>query len=138
MVFVILRILCIIERMIALCASYCSENKRARPLIGVLDSDKRTGFVVEARGVREGGSMSTGSEKRQGVLRGVSGFYRDGFRRMTVGRTLWKIILLKLFVMFAILKLFFFPDFLATEFSTDLERAGHVLEEITTRSVRDR
>lgn len=39
-------------------------------------------------------------------------FYVQGFRSMTWGRTLWLIILLKLFVMFAILKVFFFPDFL--------------------------
>ena len=58
-------------------------------------------------------------------------FYRDGFRRMTVGRTLWKIILIKLFVLFAILKLFFFPDFLQTNFSTDQQRADHVLEQLT-------
>ena len=37
-------------------------------------------------------------------------FYRDGFREMTLGRTLWAIILIKLFIMFFILKLFFlFP-----------------------------
>ena len=38
-------------------------------------------------------------------------FYYDGFREMTLGRTLWAIILIKLFVMFFILKLFFFPSF---------------------------
>ena len=27
-------------------------------------------------------------------------FYRDGFREMTLGRTLWAIILIKLFIMF--------------------------------------
>ena len=31
---------------------------------------------------------------------------------MTLGRTLWAIILVKLFIMFFILKLFFFPNFL--------------------------
>ena len=36
-------------------------------------------------------------------------FYRDGFREMTLGRTLWTIILIKLFIMFFILKLFFLP-----------------------------
>ncbi|MBQ7419709.1 MAG: DUF4492 domain-containing protein [Prevotella sp.] len=40
--------------------------------------------------------------------------YYDGFRQMTLGRTLWAIILIKLFIMFAILKVFFFPDFLKT------------------------
>ncbi len=36
--------------------------------------------------------------------------YVDGFRSMTLGRTLWLIILIKLFIMFAILRIFFFPD----------------------------
>jgi hypothetical protein len=31
---------------------------------------------------------------------------------MTLGRTLWAIILIKLFVIFVILKLFFFPNFI--------------------------
>ena len=35
-------------------------------------------------------------------------FYCDGFRQMTWGRTLWVIILLKLFVMFVVLRVFFF------------------------------
>jgi len=64
-------------------------------------------------------------------ITGVYRFYRDGFRSMTVGRTLWKIILIKLFVMFAILKLFFFQDYLGSNFTTDEERADHVLQQIT-------
>jgi len=63
-------------------------------------------------------------------IAGLYRFYRDGFRSMTVGRTLWKIILIKLFVMFAILKLFFFQDYLGSNFATDEERAAHVLEQI--------
>ena len=55
-------------------------------------------------------------------------FYMEGFRHMTVGRTLWVIILVKLFVMFAVLKLFFFPDLLAGK--SDEERAACVLEEL--------
>ena len=39
-------------------------------------------------------------------------FYRDGFSQMTLGKTLWMIILIKLFIMFFVLKLFFFPSFL--------------------------
>ena len=34
-------------------------------------------------------------------------FYADGFRAMTLGRTLWAVVLLKLLIMFGILKLFF-------------------------------
>ncbi len=57
-------------------------------------------------------------------------FYRDGFRSMTVGRTLWTVILVKLFIMFAILRVFFFPDRLA-RFDTDRERGDYVLEQLT-------
>ncbi|EKX90501.1 DUF4492 domain-containing protein [Alloprevotella sp. oral taxon 473] len=34
--------------------------------------------------------------------------YAEGLRGMTWGKTLWIIVLVKLFVMFAVLKLFFF------------------------------
>ena len=40
--------------------------------------------------------------------------YRDGFRQMTLGRTLWAIILIKLFIIFVILKIFFFPNYICT------------------------
>ncbi|SFO60178.1 DUF4492 domain-containing protein [Prevotella sp. tf2-5] len=40
--------------------------------------------------------------------------YYDGFRNMRLGKTLWTIILIKLFVIFIILKIFFFPNFLKT------------------------
>ncbi|MFN2258070.1 MAG: DUF4492 domain-containing protein [Desulfuromonadaceae bacterium] len=65
------------------------------------------------------------------MIRNVYTFYRDGFRSMVVGKTLWKIIFIKLFIMFAVLKMFFFPDFLATNFSSDAERADHVLSNLT-------
>ena len=38
--------------------------------------------------------------------------YYDGFRSMTLGRTLWLVLGIKLFVIFIVLKLFFFPNFI--------------------------
>ena len=64
------------------------------------------------------------------VLR-IYRFYREGFRSMTLGRTLWKIIFIKLLIMFGVLKIFFFQDFLETSFSTDEERAEYVLNQLT-------
>ncbi len=61
----------------------------------------------------------------------VYSFYRDGFKGMTLGKQLWKIIFIKLFVMFVILKLFFFPNFLNTNFKTNEEKAAFVLEQMT-------
>lgn len=58
-------------------------------------------------------------------------FYRDGFRSMTIGRTLWKLILIKLFIMFVILKLFFFPAFLKGK-STQ-EKQDYVGQELVSR-----
>lgn len=46
-------------------------------------------------------------------LRRVVRFYVDGFRQMTWGRTLWVLILAKLFVLFVLLRLFFFQPVLA-------------------------
>ena len=46
------------------------------------------------------------------TLRKVIRFYVEGFREMTVGRTLWAIILIKLFILFVVLRLLFFPDVL--------------------------
>ena len=42
----------------------------------------------------------------------VYDLYVDGFRLMTIGRTLWTIIIIKLVIIFAILKVFFFPNFI--------------------------
>lgn len=58
-------------------------------------------------------------------------FYYSGFRQMKLGRTLWMIILLKLFIMFAVLKLFFFPDILKRDFTNDADRAEAVRKQLT-------
>jgi hypothetical protein len=49
---------------------------------------------------------------KKSILYRIYDLYADGFRSMKLGRTLWAIILIKLFVIFAILKLFFFPNFI--------------------------
>lgn len=58
-------------------------------------------------------------------------FYLEGFRSMTLGRTLWLIILVKLFIMFFILRLFFFPRFLNTPVVGD-DKEGYVAMSLST------
>lgn len=58
-------------------------------------------------------------------------FYADGFRNMTVGRKLWALILIKLAIIFLIFKLFFFPNVLKEQYSTDAERAEAVRASLT-------
>ena len=66
------------------------------------------------------------------IFKKVFLFYYEGFKSMTIGKRLWLIIFIKLFIMFAILKLFFFPDFLKTNFNSDSERGNYVIEQITS------
>jgi hypothetical protein len=65
------------------------------------------------------------------IFKKIFNFYYAGFRSMTVGKNLWVIILIKLAVMFLILKLFFFPNYLKSNFDTDQERSDHVIEQLT-------
>ena len=64
------------------------------------------------------------------MLKRVWMFYYDGFRSMTVGKTLWIIIGIKLFIMFFILKLFFFRPELA-KYKTEEEKSKVVIENLT-------
>ena len=43
----------------------------------------------------------------------VANFYIQGFREMTWGRELWVLIILKLVILFLVLRLFFFKPVLA-------------------------
>lgn len=72
--------------------------------------------------------------KVMAFLKSVWQLYAEGFKNLgPVGKKLWIIILIKLFIMFAILRLFFFPDVLERDFSSDKERSNHVIREITNQ-----
>ena len=65
------------------------------------------------------------------MLKNIFQFYYHGFKNMTIGKKLWAIIIIKLAVMFLILKLFFFPNFLKVNFKTDKERSNHIINQLT-------
>jgi len=65
------------------------------------------------------------------VWRRIYAMYAEGFRSMTVGRSLWIVIAVKLAVMFLVIKLFFMPDALS-DCTTDAERAQAVRTSLTT------
>lgn len=72
--------------------------------------------------------------KREPVYIRIYHFYLEGFREMKLGKTLWLIILVKLFILFFILKLFFFPNYLG-KFDEDSAKAEHVSDELTGRAI---
>lgn len=69
---------------------------------------------------------------KQGLLSRIFHLYYDGFRTMTLGKTLWAVILIKLAIIFLVLKLFFFPDFINTN-SKNGDKAGFVSKEVLNR-----
>ena len=71
-----------------------------------------------------GGTMGSVS------IRGIYQFYRDGFREMTLGRVLWGVILVKLVVIFVVLRVFFFSPHLQ---GTEAEKIRAVTAELTER-----
>lgn len=67
------------------------------------------------------------------MIKRISQFYIEGFSNLPRwGKQVWLVILVKLFIMFVILKIFFFPNFLKSNFKTDQDRSNHVLENLTS------
>ncbi|MCH5319284.1 MAG: DUF4492 domain-containing protein [Paramuribaculum sp.] len=60
------------------------------------------------------------------MINKIANFYIEGFRNMTIGRSLWVIIILKIVILFGVLKLFFFPNILKRDYNNDAERADAV------------
>ena len=70
--------------------------------------------------------------RKDSFLYRVYDLYVDGFRHMRLGKTLWAIILIKLFIIFAILKIFFFPNFLKQHAKGD--ESSFVASELVERA----
>ena len=70
--------------------------------------------------------------KKDSFLYRAFDLYYDGFRNMKLGKTLWLIIGIKLFIIFIILKLFFFPNFIS-QHSEKGEEADFVATEVLDR-----
>ena len=63
-------------------------------------------------------------------LLAVWNFYAEGFRNMTWGRTLWWLILLKVIVLFVVLRGFFFKPTLSGK--SEVERIEYVGNQLST------
>ena len=59
--------------------------------------------------------------------------YVDGFRSMTLGKTLWLIIAIKLFIFFVVIKILFFPDYLSSKSKNDEGKAQYVREQLVNK-----
>ncbi len=74
---------------------------------------------------------SATKQKKRGFWRRALALYVDGFRSLSpTAKTLWVIILIKLFIMFAILRAFFFPNIVKQQGDKE-QQATFVMEQIT-------
>ncbi len=65
------------------------------------------------------------------MLNKIFRFYYDGFRSLSpLGKQVWVIIAVKLFIILVILKIFFFRDFLDKNYHTDIEKSNYVMNQL--------
>ena len=67
--------------------------------------------------------------KIKNALIAIKNFYVEGFKNMTWGRPLWMLIFLKIFILFFVLRLFFFQPILAGK--NEAEKIDHISTELT-------
>lgn len=63
-------------------------------------------------------------------IKKVMNLYTDGFKNMQLGKTLWLLIAIKLFIMFGILKFFVFNETLSSKFTTDEAKSSFVINNL--------
>ncbi len=68
----------------------------------------RVVILVHCRGV----NVKCEPMKKSSFFYRVFDLYYEGVKNMTIGKTLWTVIAIKLFIIFVVIKLLFFPDFI--------------------------
>jgi hypothetical protein len=64
-------------------------------------------------------------------IRGIYNFYVDGFRDMKIGNTLWRLILIKLAIIFMFVKIFIHDKSLHSEYKSDEAKSEFVYKNLT-------
>ena len=100
------------------------EISRLYFLLGICEVYKRTIVILSHIQI-------CAPKKMNNFMKNIYQFYYQGFKSMTLGKRLWAIILIKLIIIFVVLRFFFFPNFLKSNFTTDEERSKHVIEQLT-------
>ena len=60
------------------------------------------------------------------ILQKFFHFYYDGFRNMTLGKSLWVVIIVKLLIIFGFLKIYIYDNSLRAKFQTQEEKSEFV------------
>jgi len=57
--------------------------------------------------------------------------YKDGFKNLTLGKVLWKLIFIKLVIILLVLNFFIYDKSINTEFKTENQKVDFVYKNIT-------
>ena len=69
------------------------------------------------------------------IFKKIFNFYVDGFKGQSKSsKRLWLIIIIKLFIMFAILKVFFFRDYLDSKDLSNEEKSEYIINNLTQQN----
>lgn len=61
----------------------------------------------------------------------IFNFYKEGFKNLTLRKTLWKIVLIKFFILFVVLKFFVFDVNFNSIFKSDKEKSTFIIKNLT-------
>lgn len=68
------------------------------------------------------------------IVKRIYNFYAEGFKNQSrTSRQLWAIILIKLFIMFVVLRIFFFQNELKTKADTQEQKSEIVLQNLINK-----
>lgn len=61
----------------------------------------------------------------------IFNMYKDGFKNLTLGKVLWKLIFIKLVIILLVLNFFIYDKSINTEFKTENQKVDFVYKNIT-------
>ncbi|RXJ87988.1 DUF4492 domain-containing protein [Arcobacter sp. CECT 8985] len=65
------------------------------------------------------------------IVSKIFSLYRDGFKNLTLGKSLWKIVIIKLLVIFIVLNYFVYDNSLNSKFKTNKEKQNFIFTNLT-------
>lgn len=63
-------------------------------------------------------------------INNIYNFYIDGFKNMKLGKSLWKVVLLKIFLILVVLNYFVYDKSINSEFKTENAKADFVYKNL--------
>jgi hypothetical protein len=64
------------------------------------------------------------------TIKNIYNFYIEGFKNMKIGKTLWKIIFIKLFLIFTLLNYFIYDKSIKSEYKSSEQKSDFVYKNL--------